>query len=1550
MLPTVPVTSTANDQNGNPVAGAVFTARLNSTEIYQGFVVPERVQAVANSSGIAVLNLWPNALGVAGSLYRITAVNPDTGRKFLDTTVSVPNSPSNLHEILVQAPYPPLDASAQALVAAQGALAPVTAQAAAALVSETNAAASAAAALASQTAASGSASAAATSATAADASEAAAAASETAAAGSATAASASAVAAAASAVTAQTGAGTASAQAVAALASADAAALSETNSAASQSAALASASAALASQTAAATSAGTATTKAAEALASAGSALTSANAAGVSETAAELAETQAAASAVTAAAQAGVATTQAGISSTQATAAAASAAAALVSETNAETAETAALASQVAAAASATTAGTAATTATAQQGIATTKAAEAAASATAANTSAGASAGSAASALAIYSNTAAMEAAKNTAIAQAALAAGHALSASSVVQQDLSGVSATALHRSPNAVSAMFIYDTGKDSDGGAWTDKCQHTSWYNEPLNGKWLGAQATEAAARAVSGATTGDYFQLTTDGKFYRLWKNLLQRSNEFDNAYWTKQGATVVANTVATIDPLGGNTAKKLVESVGGSEHRIYSSQIGSGTTAMVWTTYVKAAERAWVSLRSDTGTRVANFNVSSGVVGTTGGAGVTSSIESVGNGWYRCVMRASATNANERITINIGNADTGVSNGYSYVGDGTSGIYVWGAQVELGTVATAYEAKTTDGLTSEVFRGNKAKFPKLAGIVAEAANVTIYDLTEPGRPMWMRFTQGAGYLMGASIGGVSIAALNGVMAVANTAGYGMHRLSFPKEASEFLTTAGGGFRTNTFAARNAAGSLVGVTPVIASATVNAVAMTTLPDAPIDPVTGLAVPTIAVATAGGVSVIKHDGSVVNSNIAASIEMVALDEKRLYTNSMGSSAWEPGFADAPFMPGFVITPDQQRTALNPVGDRGKLTLGKRATVKGFAVGGVELRKHNKSLMAKSALSAITNTFNTGHLPGDIRRAYLADVGAGSVTGPELVTNGTFDTDTSGWVAEAGIISWSAGRALVTSSSSFGGARLAIATVVGKSYRVGLGYELGTATSVYVFIGTTTSIVSAGNFDSGAQTAASGTITGVFTATATTTYIKLVVAAASNTAYFDNISVKEAIPDRSYKASGASITGTLTKTEVAAAAQAVAYSGFSAANYLREPYSADLDFGTGEWSVGAWVNIPTGNAAAATVLSRAHSAGASITLGHTAGNLLTATAYDGTTTRTVTTAAAYNTGTWVKAEACYKAGRLAICVNGVEVASTNGAPLLTLNNSNAVLTIGNSYALDAPFPGSIAMLKLGATVPTPEQELWMYEQEKHMFRPGAQVTLPDANAILDLTYDDATDKWVALSSTNQSEWTGLVRTNVIPVTAGAHTKIVSTSGVKLLARSTTTPGVDITMPAYGLREELVKRGEAAARLSRTLQVFDFDAIGFTAAMTNGSPTVTASGVSGTPYVGMGITGTGIPANTTILGINGSSYVLSANCTATASNAVAQSTFTLPAGWTVTEVLSAGASKREGSTKDFVREFDGFRETIKFAVSPGSAAWVQLTARKENA
>ena len=745
-----------------------------------------------------------------------------------------------------------------------------------------------------------------------------------------------------------------------------------------------------------------------------------------------------------------------------------------------------------------------------------------------------------------------------------------------------------------------------------------------------------------------------------------------------------------------------------------------------------------------------------------------------------------------------------------------------------------------------------------------------------------------------------------------------------------------------------------------------------------------------------------------------------------------------------------------------------------------------GVTLLAENLSTPARGMTTRIANTFNSGWQLSDIRRAYLADVDVGSAgPAPNLVTNGTFDTDTSGWgTGQGATLSIDANRLLIT-NGNFGFASQFITVALGKTYILTGAYTAGTATTARLV-----SYVGNQNGTSTQKDVGSGPFSMVFVGQGVSCPIglQLLSGTAGQTGYFDNISVREVVADRSYKAAGANITGTLTKTQVAAASQLVAYSGFSAANYLREPYSADLDFGTSEWSASAWVNVPVtlpassfpvvtqlasdpeftsgtggfsganygggtvtwdgtgaitttggsgfanagrffasvasrtyrvrikvssdslsagqvrvgagysalngtfyvgaglihdmfvvasgndnlsvtlGSAASnaadqikwdfvsvqevssSLVADRAHSTGPKVNLGVDAGGKLSATAFDGTTTRTVTTTAAYNTATWLKARAFYTTdGTLGITVNGVEVAVTRGTPLLTLNNSNAVLTIGNSFAADAPFPGSIALLKFSATVPTAEQALWMYEQEKQMFRDGAQVTLPDAGSIVDLTYDDATDKWIAVSSANESEWSGLVRTSVMASPAGSYTKTVAASGIQMHARSTTNPGVDINIPAYGLREELVNRSQAAARLARNMVAFDYVG-GFTANTTTGATSITsvASLTYPVSYVGARISGAGIPANTTVVGVSGTTIYISAAATATASGVqISFVDFNLPLGYEAREVLTAGLAKIEGATKDFTRLFDGFKETIRFGTAPGYNAAVQIQATR---
>jgi trimeric autotransporter adhesin len=114
---------------------------------------------------------------------------------------------------------------------------------------------------------------------------------------------------------------------------------------------------------------------------------------------------------------------------------------------------------------------------------------------------------------------------------------------------------------------------------------------------------------------------------------------------------------------------------------------------------------------------------------------------------------------------------------------------------------------------------------------------------------------------------------SLSAVNGVLFVANS-NYVSNIFYFISDKIDLCTGSFGsfpaGFATYSLpiSGRNSPGKFTrysSIGPV--SSSHNDVAMTVLPNAPIDPSTGLPVPTIAVATDYGVSVIKDDGSVVD-----------------------------------------------------------------------------------------------------------------------------------------------------------------------------------------------------------------------------------------------------------------------------------------------------------------------------------------------------------------------------------------------------------------------------------------------------------------------------------------------------------------------------------------------------------------------------------------------------------------------------------------------------------------------------------------------------------
>lgn len=187
------------------------------------------------------------------------------------------------------------------------------------------------------------------------------------------------------------------------------------------------------------------------------------------------------------------------------------------------------------------------------------------------------------------------------------------------------------------------------------------------------------------------------------------NSVLYSEQFDNAAWAKSGSTVTANTI--IAPDGTVAGDSLVEDSGSSGHRIAQTYVGNSTVLYTASFYAKLSGRSWarVLIDDNSGNSAdAYFNLAAGVIGTTAASGtataVSSQIQAVGNGWYRCTVTCvpSAINSGNVRAYISGTTGNGTS---SYTGtNGLTSIFIWGAQLEAGAFATSYIPTTTAATT------------------------------------------------------------------------------------------------------------------------------------------------------------------------------------------------------------------------------------------------------------------------------------------------------------------------------------------------------------------------------------------------------------------------------------------------------------------------------------------------------------------------------------------------------------------------------------------------------------------------------------------------------------------------------------------------------------------------------------------------------------------------------------------------------------------------------------------------------------------------------
>lgn len=123
---TVPVTVRLADFDGDSVAGIEVTARMSDVDFTaEGtFVANDTVTAFTDASGIAVLNLFPNAtiptgLGTRGTTVRVRASMP--GSRRLSVLAVIPNQACSLASCIVSQEPTGLDASQLAAADAQAA-------------------------------------------------------------------------------------------------------------------------------------------------------------------------------------------------------------------------------------------------------------------------------------------------------------------------------------------------------------------------------------------------------------------------------------------------------------------------------------------------------------------------------------------------------------------------------------------------------------------------------------------------------------------------------------------------------------------------------------------------------------------------------------------------------------------------------------------------------------------------------------------------------------------------------------------------------------------------------------------------------------------------------------------------------------------------------------------------------------------------------------------------------------------------------------------------------------------------------------------------------------------------------------------------------------------------------------------------------------------------------------------------------------------------------------------------------------------------------------